>query len=492
MQNISKRIIEAFNNIRNTSSRNQKTAILTQFIKTLNENDLKLFRSLCEHTFDYEKTFYIKKLPAYTHMQSLEPLTLDQHLHDPVYGIIPQLMSRAITGNRAKAGLLEALTTSDCPETSMLIENIIDKSFDIGCDLSTFTKAMFLAEHGEAAESVDSRIKKMGYYLVHEHKVSLCTAASEKLLDNMTYPAYGQLKYDAMRIEVNVQPDDVRMITRPGKTVTSNNPKLDSLLEIPLKRVKEVYARHGYKIKGDRIHLDGEMVFLDTMGRKLPRTTSNGIANKVIKATKEKIETYEIVFCVWDAITPEEKSGKLKIPYGHRLAILQDLVRDIPVYEVAKTTIVNNKQEAIELAIKYIKEGLEGCIIKAMDVAWTPERVKTQLKLKAARECELRIVGVNIAEDNKYHGLVGSLQCVTDDGLVYCNISGMDDDQRKEFLKPQYIGKIVTVLFNEMTTKKDDPTKFSLFLPRLVEVRYDKTKTDTYQEIKDAEYIVTV
>lgn len=496
--NLSKKIGQVLAQVKATSSRNDKTKFLSEFIKTLNPLEFNHFKTLCIHVFDYQYVFNVKKIPDYTWTNQLLPGTNTVSLNDlfSTSGLFSRLSKREITGHAARDVLNATLETTDCIETSKLIECVLDKSFDVGCDLNTFTRAFFIAEHGEIDPmnpklKLDKRMDAIGYYIVHEHKVSLCEPGSQKLVDNFNYPAYGQLKYDAMRIELDTTSTRVALITRPGKTFFTNNDELDNDITGLVKKVKAVYAKYGYITAGNRIHFDGEMVFLTDEGKFHTRQASNGIGNKVAQGTKERIETKEIKFCVWDIITPEEKTGKLTIPYSVRFKILEELVGDLYCFKLAETVVVNSGKEAIELAIKYIKLGFEGCIIKNCDSPWIAKRGKHQIKLKAARECEMRIKRVNLAEDNKYHGLVGSLYCETDDKLVTCNISGMKDEERQEFLDPKYIGMIVTVLFNELITNKEDSKKFSLFLPRMVELRYDKTKTDTLKQILEAEFVVT-
>lgn len=428
-----------------------------------------MFKDICVTVFDYLVTFNIKKLPTFTPDAYNATLTISDHLYG---GILHKLSNRIITGNRARDELTCAFANSDCAETAHLLKCIINKTFDIGADISTFNKAF-------------------GFQLVDEHKVSLCTPATVKLIDEFKYPAYGQLKYDAMRIEVDVQDEKVTLVTRPGKSTATSNHKLDDEIKRTLVIAKSIYQSYGYDVKGDRLHIDGEMVFLDAAGNKLSRQASNGIGNKLLQGTKESVGDKEVVFCVWDIITPEEKRGELKIPYDVRFRILADVVYGLEMFELAETTVVNNKQEAIDLAISYIKRGLEGCIVKDMYGYWEGSRVKTQIKLKAARENEMRVVGLNISTETKYDGLVGSIECVSEDGLVTANISGMTDEERKTLLTDTtFIGSIITVRYNEVITNKKDPSKFSLFLPRMVERRFDKTKADTYTEIKESEFVV--
>lgn len=465
----SKKVVAALNSVKATSGRNDKIRILTDFVKSFDSRqEYDLFQRICVNVFDYLVTFNIKKLPDYV----LDPLNPTYSIQHHLDVILPKLSSRSITGNRARGELADAFSYSDCEETAFLLKCILKKTFDIGADVSTFNKAF-------------------GFDLVEEHKVSLCTPATEKLINDFKYPAYGQLKYDAMRIEVDVQDHSVTLVTRPGKSTKTSNPKIDDEIQRTLAIARSIYQSYGYNVKGDRLHIDGEMVFLDSNGNKLPRQASNGIGNKLLQGTKEQVNDGELVFCVWDIITPEEKRGELKIPYVVRFRILADVIYGLSVFELAETTVVNNKEDAIELAVKYIKSGLEGCIVKDMHGFWDGSRVKTQIKLKAARECEMRVVALNISTDTKYDGLVGSIECVSEDGLVTANISGMTDEERSSLLTEDgFIGSIITVRFNEIITNKKDSSKFSLFLPRMIERRFDKTKADTYHDIKEAEFVV--
>lgn len=466
--NLPQEISNVLKTVRNTSSRNAKLDILTKYINTLrNTKDYDILKLLCQCVFDYQKTYNIQQIPD--HYFTGGNYTLEHHLTN---GIIPALIQKTVSGNAAKNALSNALSESACIDTKDLLLCVLNKSFDVGADLNTFTKA-FNEE------------------LVREHEVSLCSPGTQKLIDSFTYPCFGQLKYDAMRIEIDSNYANIpTLVTRPGKSMFTNNPILDAALLLPLKNIKNIYAKYGYNIIGERMHVDGEMVFLDKDGNKHPRQVSNGIANKVLKGTKDFIETNEIIFCVWDIITPEEKQGLLEIPYNIRLKILNELCANNTVYELAETTVVNSKEDAMNLAITYIKQGLEGCIIKTFDMKWSGKRVKTQIKLKAARECELRIVGFNIANDNKYHGLIGSLECISEDGLVSANISGLTDAERSDLLQNDVIGTIITVRYNEMLANKKDNNKYSLFLPRMIERRLDKTKADTYDTIKNSEFVV--
>lgn len=65
--------------------------------------------------------------------------------------------------------------------------------------------------------------------------------------------------------------------------------------------------------------------------------------------------------------------------------------------------------------------------------------------------------------------------------------SGLTDAQRKLYYKQQerLIGKIVTVRGNDIVSSESKDT-YSIFLPRLIELREDKTIADTYEKVLES------
>jgi DNA ligase-1 len=90
---------------------------------------------------------------------------------------------------------------------------------------------------------------------------------------------------------------------------------------------------------------------------------------------------------------------------------------------------------------------------------------------------------IGVTEGNgKYKGLVGSLDCVSACLNLKVSVgSGLTDEMRSGDFK-EYIGKIITVKYNEKITKKDSD-EVSLFLPRFLEIRIDKDTADTLDRI---------
>lgn len=452
--------------IKNNSSSNRKIELLTEYVKKLNSNDFETLLKICTLVFDYNITFNIAKIPKFKIENTIDSFDINHHLTFT----LPLLINRDVTGNNAKDLVKYSLESSENIETANLLKMIINKSFDIGADLATFRKAL-------------------NHHIVDDHLVMLCSPGKPKILDKLKFPLYAQIKYDAMRIEHTLDGNALILKTRPGKIIKPNNTNIDNIVNNLLCNIKEAYQKHSINVTGSKFYLDGEMIFLDENGKELPRAESNGIANSCLQGTKTHIEQHEVVFYIWDIITEDEKNNTLNIPYETRFKIVKEVIANNPLYKIAKTVVVNSLDEAKKLAITVIKEGKEGLILKEFDGHWKGDRVKHQVKLKAARECELKVVSYNIAHDNKYDGLIGSLVCVSDDKKVLVNISGLSDKQRSEWLSNPIIDNIITVRFNELIKGENNDT-YSLFLPRFVELRLDKTRADTLEEIQASQFVI--
>lgn len=460
MNNISDKIYNTIIHIKSISSSNQKLEILKNFISILDETELEVFKKFCVYTYDYHYVYNLKKIPKVKHET---PDSSKDIFY--MFSLFDDFDDRKLTGNAAKNALATLIKEADSISTSELSKMLINKSFDCGMSITSINKAF-------------------GFKHIVEHLVMLQEPATDKLLDKLTYPAYSQMKMDALRIEIELN-DKIIMLTRGGNQITTGNNILDNEM---LKLLKAYQTKYDV----DRIYVDGEMMFLDKDGKHLPRKVSNGIANKCIQGTKEVINEHEVQFVVWDILTEDEKSGVVKTDYKDKYELLTELVNslDSNVFALPETIIVHNKQEAIAIAIDYVKKGIEGSIVKEFLGHYQQKRVSYQLKLKAAREIELRVIGYNLSEDNKYDGLIGSLICASDDGKILVNISGLKDKERKQWLDNSLNGKILTVRFNEVIDNEDHPDKYSLFLPRIVETRFDKDTTDTLESALTAPFIV--
>ena len=229
---------------------------------------------------------------------------------------------------------------------------------------------------------------------------------------------------------------------------------------------------------GQNLVFDGELLINDK-GVILDRQTGNGILNKAVKGTISIDEARKVHATIWDVIDYETfKRGVGKQDYQTRFTLLENMSLPRKVHLV-ESKVVATLEEAQKIFEEYLAEGQEGIILKAMNGVWEDKRVKTQVKFKAELDCDLKVVGIQPGT-GKYEGMVGALLCESADGIVKVDVgSGLSDDDRK---RDDYIGKIVAVTYNARIKNKQGEQ--SLFLPRLIEVREDKSEADSSERIK--------
>jgi DNA ligase-1 len=156
--------------------------------------------------------------------------------------------------------------------------------------------------------------------------------------------------------------------------------------------------------------------------------------------------------------------------------ILSYVPEDSPV-KLAQLWKLDSVSEVTKIYNDIVALGGEGVICKSNSV-YECKRSKTWIKIKEVNECDLEVCGWYPGE-GKREGLIGGFICTDKSKTLNVKVgSGFSDDDLKLFSTnpDSYIGKIIAVQYNVVITDKHDNR--SLFLPRLVEVRYDKNESD--------------
>lgn len=424
---------EILQEIRSTNSKNEKLAIVKR------EEKNELFREVVRLCLDPFITFGTTKIPNYTPTRTPVPV-LQKQLKQ-----VMALANREVTGHAAR-DFLQHLLEFGSKEDSAVMERVVLKDFDAGFSESTVNKAW-----GD---------------FIPEWPVMLC--ASEGQID---FPCIAQLKEDGMRVNIIIEPagGPVRYFSRNGQPLDFNG------------TFDKYFLRIAMDMDIGALVLDGEALVVDAKGKLLPRKESNGIVRKSMHGSISKDELSRIRFVLWDVIPVAPwKKGKHITPYMDRLALLQDWVDGKEYASVVPSQTVESMEEAQELFEKYLAKGQEGLILKDPLGPWQDKRVKHQVKMKAEKEADLVVIGTE--PHSKNPKLIGALVCETSDGKLRTGLgSGMNDDLRA---KPAsyFIGKIVAVVYNEVIEDRKGGVK-SLFLPRLVEIRSDKSKANSLKEL---------
>lgn len=419
------------------NSRLAKEAILER------EKNNPLLKIVLFSALDPLTQYYQRKIPEYVSNGN------DYNL---IWGIeqLAQLSTRVYTGNKAidfLTHILESVSSDD----ALVIERIIEK--DLKCGVSTST------------------VNKIWPELVSEYPIMLCSKFEQKLVDKMRWPAIAQVKSDGMRFNAIIRNGAVEYYSRNGKELFLHG-KLDSeFLKLAA---------------GENIVFDGELRVFDKDAETLTsRKEGNGILNKANKGTISEAEADRVVGIVWDYIPYADfKKEIYNDSYENKFNSLDESLKllNLTKIQLIPSRIVANQKEAQEYFTECRLQGEEGIILKDMTSTWSNTRSKSHIKFKAEEEADLLITAIEEGT-GKYKGMLGAVVCETSDGKIKVNCgSGFDDKQRKEYFNKETVGKIVTVKYNEKIQSKDG--SWSLFLPIFVEIRTDKDKANTFDELK--------
>jgi hypothetical protein len=427
------------------SARTHKISVLQKY--QTNE----LLKKVLFLALDPYTQFYIRKIPKYKSKEIKHDLT--SALRE-----LEKLSSRELTGNAAIQHLTEILSTVH-PDDAIVIERIIGK--DLRCG------------------AADATVNTVFENLIPTYPCLLARPYDQKNIKNIVFPAYSQLKADGVRANMLIEGKKVTVCGRSGKVMDLLG-YLDS---------------HGLGLgtaAGMNCAIDGELVLVDKDGKILDRKTGNGIINKAIKGTISHEEAAQVRFQVWDIIPLDEfRKGLSSKNYAKRFEALQETLSknttDVHLSWIIEHRTVRSLEEA-EAHFQYLlSRGEEGTILKNFEGLWEDARSKHLVKMKAEKDADLEIIDWNPGT-GKFEGQVGSLVCASSDRKVVVAISGFSDELRLWITEniAQLMGKIVTVLYNERIASKDKNREGvdSLFLPRFVEFRNDKTVANSNEEIK--------
>jgi ATP-dependent DNA ligase len=489
-------IYNIFEELRSSNSGNFKLETLKK------HKDNTLLTKVFEATYSPFVQYYIKQLPDTMYMTHYTaPITLEYAIDQ-----LEVLSARQVSGNAAKDHVAQLLINLT-PEDADVLRCILDRS--IGAGLSAKT------------------VNKVWDNLIPEIPYMRCEKLSDKSKKNIKYPAVVQLKADGTFFNIIKHKKQVYCMTRNGS-------------QFWIDKVTEYFERVLTDV--DNIVITGEgVIFVD--GTPLVRKIGNGRINSYIKreevrersiesqkemvlkgkgSTKgftklvEDLKEKEIdwaftesnmIIEAWDMIDFNDwVDGKSNVPYMSRFNRLKELIKDCPFITAIDSREVNSFDEAMDYANEMMAKGLEGGVLKDANAIWENKTSKYQIKLKAELDADLIVVGYSPGE-GEFEGGIGALTCRTSDGLLEVSVgSGLSRDQRglqrvdeadmtkglmlredlisiDDFFNREYKEKIVAVLYNEVISSGGKDT-YSLFLPRFVEVRYDKDEADTLERLK--------
>jgi len=411
------------------------------------------------YALDNIDTFGVKKVPIRTG-------TDGPGLSFKTFSVLAEaLIKREITGGAASTSIEYYMGHATNDEWNGWYRKILIKDLGSGFSESTVNKAV-------KGVNKDYEIPVTPYMR--------CSLPESSNMEEWDYSegVYSQIKADGMFAYVNVSKDGFVQITSRGGTVMPQ----DAL------GIEDYAAKtftHGTSTHGElTVYRNGVM---------LERQIGNGILNSVSKGGSLG-EGEIVVFDCWDQIPLQAfvSKGKYNIPYHERFTSLEKQVMqpvlqgtDVIQIQLIETKIVYSPDEGLAHYRDARKRKLEGTVCKSRHAIWKDGTSKDQVKQKEVVDVELEVIGFTVGK-NKFAHLFGSLICQSSCGLLEVNASGIPDDLRNKIHnnRAEWMNSIVTIRSNGIMYSTKAGKKHSLFLPRLVEARDDKTVADSFVQIE--------
>lgn len=436
-------IVDIINSLAATTKRTEKERILTLARASKNAD---LIKKIIVATYDNSINYWVKEFPmpeSYTASIDLEA----------AINRLDALKNRMITGNAAIAEVT-SIASLLSEEEAQVFANIVKR--DLRCGMTSGTA------------------NKIWPGLVYEHPYMRCSSFNEKNLKNIHFPAFSQTKADGLYLDIVIEKDgSSKAMTRSGQVLNVIPPQIANHLSLYPGKV-----------------LMGEGLILSKDGKSyLPRKEGNGILNS------DDIPQNRVVFMLWDAVDIDDwRKGSSKRLYQDRLNDLTKMmIQPDPAYDISyqlklvDTKIVNSVEEVISHFKEEVEKGEEGTVLKDFQGLWADGTSKYQVKVKIEFECDLVIVGWKEGK-GKHKGKLGAFNFQSSDALVDVWAGGgYSDAQREKFfvVADSMIGKIATLKANDLIQNRNTPEIWSLFLPRFIEIRTDKTEADSYERVKE-------
>lgn len=223
-------------------------------------------------------------------------------------------------------------------------------------------------------------------------------------------------------------------------------------------------------------------VFFDGELTDLNRKSVSGKVTQILKGTAPNDIDKDFLFNVFDIEKAEVlKTGKGNTPFGKRrkeLEFLMGFLKEESKVKLARQWVADTMEEVNTIYGVIISNGGEGVILKPENHVYECKRSKNWVKLKQIQDCDLEITGWFPGE-GKREGFIGGFICKDSSGTLEVRIgSGFTDKDLQDLSKDpdSLIGKIAAIQYNEPITDKFGGR--SLFLPRFIEIRSDKTVAD--------------
>lgn len=510
-----------------SNSSNYKKEVLEK------HKDNLVWQSILKYTYNTALNYFINKTPDYSsesislydfsnNQTTLDLISSVNDIED-IFPILDLLSSGDVRGHKGLEIVRQVLIKLS-EENKVIFLNIIGRDLKAGVSTTTLNKIYD-----------DNFIYKTPYLGCQQFNAKKIRAILER-----DGKIYSDVKNDGRYANaILVDGHNVELVSRQGKDSSVLGRFYRELKELQVEMGEDFVLNGELMVEGyDRLAGNAIVARCITINQNIDNGELKKAETSKKKLLKEFDETFEelqdkIYQIVWDIIpydkylvrrdeTPrEERLENLSKMFEvvNKLNIKSVVMQEFSIIEVegfneeiskllqnSKTAKTIDKttvefiefQKNIDIAygkvMNHLKEmlerGEEGTVLKSFPCIWREGKKEEQFKGKIEFECELEIIGYREGKvGTKYEGKLGSLECQSLNGTIVCNVSGIEEVAKNKDLsrddfwnnKDYYLGKIITIKCNGISTNKDGDKNF--FYPNYVKLRDDKTQADSLEDI---------
>lgn len=422
-----KEVIKIFKQIQETSSTNDKKAIITA------NKDNELFKKCLVFLLDGNINTGISNKKLKKNIEMTKHIDVTCNFED-----IIEYLKINNSGRDSDISIVQGFIANQSEEDREFYEQMIAKSFRLGAD----------------SKVVNACIPG----LIPTFEIQLGTSIEKCKLVDGTY------------ISISHKMNGTRCVFLNGQMKSRQN-KLYSGLDHIIADIK--------KLGLDDFFIDGELVYKNEERLSDSDAFQKGCSIAMSK-DNDKSQLKLVVFDIF----PKDEFLNLhtsKKTYKERRKDLDKLEESIIASGITNLSVVERLYEGTDHSqiwkwLDYADEdmGWEGIVIN-LDTPYECKRTKNLIKVKRFFEKDLRCTNVNIATTGKYKGIMGSITCNYFDNTVDVG-SGFNDSQREYYAKhpEEIVGKIVSIKYKEETQNKDGGK--SLQFPVYMGILIDRNK----------------
>lgn len=425
-----RRVVEIFEQIKNTNSINEKSRIITE------NKENKLFVDCLVFLLNKSIVTGISK-KKYNKINVETSKWKHENITEEFLDLL-EYIKKNNTGKDVDVKMCKSWCFDLNNEIQSFTESMITKSIKLGCDAKVVNKAT--------------------PGLIPTFDVMLGTSIDKCKLKGNEWISLSR-KLNGTRCAFIGD----KCMTRQGKEYKDMDHIIDDLTRLNLRHV----------------FVDGELLYKNEEGLSDSEAFQKGTG---IAMSKDGDKS-QLKFVIFDVFPLEEFwNGKSKDTYKVRKEELLCLKYDIKENNLKNIEVVPLLYEGTDHTeiwkwLDYAEENdYEGIMIN-LDTPYECKRTKKLIKVKKFLSCDIKCVGVEEGS-GRNKGTLGALVCEYKNNKVNVG-SGFTDYERHHFWKhpEDIIGKIVSVKYKEETKNKDGGV--SIQFPVFETVRFDKN-TESY------------